>query len=349
MGGLGAAVIAQAGTGVGETIVSGSLLVAIPLAVLAGLLSFGSPCVLPLVPGYLSYVTGLTGVGLAAPEASTAGGTGADAGARHAAPSGTGTADDVDVRHAGRTTTGAGPAVPPSSGGAATSGSTQGGPVIYPSADGTQPATSAGNAVAVATVATPANSRGRIIAGTLGFILGFSAVFVSYGALFGGLGSVLLEHQELITRTLGVVVIVLGLGFLGVIPALQREARWHHRPARGIWGAPVLGVLFGLGWTPCIGPTLAAVQGLAFSEGSALRGALLSFAYCLGLGLPFLVVGLAMQRGLGALAWARRNARTIQVVGGVCLIALGALMVTGLWGSAMTELRGVISGWELPL
>lgn len=314
MGGLGAAVIAQAGTGVGETIVSGSLLVAIPLAVLAGLLSFGSPCVLPLVPGYLSYVTGLTGVGLAAPEAPTGDGIAADVGARHAAPTGTG----------------AGPATPPG-------------------AEGARPATSAGNTVAVATAATPANSRTRIVAGTLGFILGFSAVFVSYGALFGGLGSVLLEHQELITRTLGVVVIVLGLGFLGVIPALQREARLHHRPARGIWGAPVLGVLFGLGWTPCIGPTLAAVQGLAFSEGSALRGALLSLAYCLGLGLPFLVVGLAMQRGLGALAWARRNARTIQVVGGVCLVALGALMVTGLWGSAMTELRGVISGWELPL
>lgn len=278
-------------TGVGEIVASGSLVVALPLAVLAGLLSFASPCVLPLVPGYLSYVTGLTGAELAASRAT-------------AVPVGVGA-----LQPGGPT-----PATPPAT------------------APGPAPAT-----------------RSRVLLGTLGFIAGFSAVFVSYGALFGGLGASLLTHQDLLTRLLGVVVIVLGLGFLGLIPALQREARLHRRPARGVWGAPLLGVVFGLGWTPCIGPTLAAVQSLAFTEGSAARGALLSAAYCVGLGLPFLVIGLAMERGLGALAWARRHTRAIQVVGGVCLVALGALMVTGLWGSAMTELRGVISGWEVPL
>jgi cytochrome c-type biogenesis protein len=275
--------------GVGETVVSGSLLVAIPLAVLAGLVSFASPCVLPLVPGYLSYVTGLTGVCIAA------------------AP---------------------GPAVPAQGGGP----------------------TASASAAPVGVVAPPAApARSRVLLGTLGFIAGFSAVFVSYGALFGGLGSTLLAHQDLITRILGGVVIVLGLGFLGAVPALQREARLHRRPARGIWGAPVLGALFGLGWTPCIGPTLAAVQSLAFTEASAARGALLSLAYCIGLGLPFLLVGLAMERGLGAMAWARRHARAIQVVGGVSLIVLGLVMVSGLWGELTIALRGWISGWEVPL
>jgi len=285
--------------GVGETVVSGSLLVAIPLAMLAGLLSFASPCVLPLVPGYLSYVTGLTGSELV-----------------------------------GRAPAPAAPEGPPAVAGE--------GPVA-----GAASATTGGS-VGLAT-RSAGRSRSRVLLGTLGFIAGFSAVFVSYGALFGGLGATLLAHQDVITRLLGVVVIVLGLGFLGVIPGLQREARLHHRPARGIWGAPLLGALFGLGWTPCIGPTLAAVQSLAFTEASAGRGALLSLAYCLGLGLPFLVVGLAMERGLGAMAWARRHARSIQVVGGVSLVLLGLVMVTGLWGSLTIELRGWISGWEVPL
>jgi cytochrome c-type biogenesis protein len=273
--------------GVGETVVSGSLLVAIPLAVLAGLVSFASPCVLPLVPGYLSYVTGLTGAGIAVVPAVTAAAAGS-----------------------------------------------------------TTPSTAA----PVAVVARPvAPARSRVLLGTLGFIAGFSAVFISYGALFGGLGSTLLAHQDVITRVLGGVVIVLGLGFLGAVPALQREARLHRRPARGVWGAPILGALFGLGWTPCIGPTLAAVQSLAFTEASAARGALLSLAYCVGLGLPFLLVGLAMERGLGAMAWARRHARAIQVAGGVSLILLGIVMVSGLWGELTIALRGWISGWEVPL
>jgi cytochrome c-type biogenesis protein len=273
-------------------LVTGSLLLAIPLAVLAGLVSFASPCVLPLVPGYLSYVTGLTGVGLASGSA-------------------TESAKQPTVVAAG-------------------------GPTPSPAT----PATTTTSARA---------RRPRIVAGTLLFIAGFSAVFVSYGALFGGLGGSLLEHQELLTRLLGVVVIVLGLGFLGVLPSLQREARWHARPQRGLWGAPLLGALFGLGWTPCIGPTLAAVQTLAFTEASAARGALLSVAYCLGLGLPFLAVGLAMERGLGAFAWARRNARAIQVVGGACLILLGAVLVSGLWGDLMATLRTWVTGWTVLL
>lgn len=282
------ATVASLPLGVGEVVSSGSLALAIPLAVLAGLVSFASPCVLPLVPGYLSYVTGLTGAELAEARAASAG---------------------VPV--------GAAP-------GAAAAGPPAGAPARLP-------------------------VKHRVVLGTLGFILGFSAVFVSYGALFGGLGAQLLTHQDVITRVLGVVVIVLGLGFLGLVPSLQREARLHHRPARGVWGAPLLGALFALGWTPCIGPTLAAVQSLAFTEGSAARGALLSVAYCIGLGLPFLVIGLAMERGLEALAWARRNTRAIQIVGGVSMVALGVLMVSGLWGSLTIAMRGWISGFEVPL
>ncbi len=277
--------------GVGEIVSSGSLIIAIPLAILAGLVSFASPCVLPLVPAYLSYVTGLTGAELA--EARSA------------------------------------PAA-----------------VTAPAATGLPGASSAPAPVS-AGARLPA--RRRVVIGTLAFILGFSVVFVSYGALFGGLGAQLLTHQEVITRVLGVVVIVMGLGFIGVVPSLQREARLHHRPARGLWGAPLLGAVFALGWTPCIGPTLAAVQSLAFTEGSAARGALLSLAYCIGLGLPFLVIGLAMERGLGALAWARRHTRVIQWVGGVSLVLLGLAMVTGVWGSLSIAMRGWISGFEVPL
>jgi cytochrome c-type biogenesis protein len=286
--------LASVPLGVGEVVSSGSLVIAIPLAMLAGLISFASPCVLPLVPGYLSYVTGLTGAELEEARAASA----------------------------------AVPAPAPAGGVAGSPGS-------------------ASPTAAVPAARVPVTHR--VVLGTLGFILGFSAVFVSYGALFGGLGAQLLTHQDVITRVLGVVVIVLGLGFLGLVPSLQREARIHHRPARGMWGAPLLGALFALGWTPCIGPTLAAVQSLAFTEGSAARGALLSVAYCIGLGLPFLVIGLAMERGLEAMAWARRNTRAIQVVGGVSMILLGVVMVTGLWGSLTIAMRGWVSGFQVPL
>ncbi len=277
--------------GVGEVVVSGSLLLAVPLAVAAGLVSFASPCVLPLVPAYLSYATGLSAAEL------------------------------IPASAAGAPATQPATRVP------------GGGPV--PSGPGADPA--------------PARRRGTLVWGTALFVAGFSAVFVSYGALFGGLGAALLAHEDALTRVLGVLVVVMGLSFLGVLPSLQRELRWHARPTRGVWGAPLLGALFGLGWTPCIGPTLAAVQGLAFTEASAARGALLSVAYCVGLGLPFLAVGLAMERGMGALGWARRHARVIQQVGGVGLVLLGAAMVTGLWGSVSIALRTWVSGWQVPL
>jgi cytochrome c-type biogenesis protein len=274
----------------GEVIVSGSLVLAVPVAVAAGVVSFLSPCVLPLVPGYLSYMTGLSGAELAG-ERSPASPTGepslADGGAS-------------------RTPT-----------------------TLVDSPVGAQ--------------------KTRVLAGTLLFVLGFSLVFVSYGAFFGGLGSVLLEYQRLISGVMGVLVIVLGLGYIGVIPALNREARFHQRPSRGLWGAPMLGVLFGLGWTPCIGPTLAAVQSLAFTGGSAARGALLGLAYCLGLGVPFVLMGLAYRRALGSLAWVRRHTPVITTIGGVLLVLIGVGLVTGYWDNLTRSLAGLIGGWETVL
>lgn len=258
-----------------ETIFTGSLLLAVPLALIAGAISFFSPCVLPLVPAYLSMVTGLSGEQL----------------------------------------TGAGE----SSGG-------QG--------DG-------GNRVATAVRAA---RRSRVVTGAMLFIAGFSLVFVSYGALFGGLGSTLLEYQDAISRVLGVVVIIMGVTYLGVGPLgrtlwWNADARIHATPRPGLWGAPVLGVVFGLGWTPCIGPTLAAVQTLAFTEASAARGALLSLAYCIGLGLPFIAIAQGFASLAGALQWGRRHAKAISRVGGVMLIALGVLLVTGLWADLIVQLQ----------
>lgn len=281
------------------SVVSGPLVLAIPLAVLAGLLSFLSPCVLPLVPGYLSYVTGLTGAELsgADPEpheptsSSPRPGTGGAAGAATATAA-------VPVRRAG-----------------------------------------------------PFWRRSRVLVGTIGFILGFSVVFISYGALFGGLGAALLTHAELITRVMGLVVVVLGLGFLGVpgLSWLNLEARWHARPRRGLWGAPLLGALFGLGWTPCIGPTLAAVQAMAFTEASAARGAVLGLAYCIGLGLPFLVVGLAFEQGMSAVRWFRVHSQAVTRFGGAMLVGIGILLMTGVWADLVSWLQVRTGGWVAPL
>lgn len=278
-----------------SVIIDGALWVAIPVAMLAGLVSFLSPCVLPLVPGYLSYITGLTGAELgivAAPPANT--------------------------------TTAAG-------------GS---------SAGGTSPPGQV--AVAPSPVVT-ATQRSQVLAGTVGFVLGFSAVFVAYGALFGALGGALVAYQDEIQRVLGVLVIILGLTFAGWLPGLSREFRVHRLPRWGVWGAPVLGVLFGLGWTPCIGPTLAAVQTLAFSEASAWRGALLSLAYCIGLGLPFIALGLAFRRFAGALGWVRRHSLLIMRIGGVMLIAIGLALVTGLWDDLTVSMRVWAGSYEVPL
>ena len=271
-----------------ETVATGSLLLAAPIAFAAGVVSFLSPCVLPLVPGYLSFVTGLTGAEL------------------------TGEAADAP-------------------------------PTDEP--DGRRPGTTATRAPAVPDTRDVVRTKGRVLLGSVLFVLGFTLVFVSYGLLFGALGGVLLEHQEPITRALGVVVIALGLVFLGVLPGLQREWRLHHVPDLGLWSAPLLGVLFGLGWTPCIGPTLGAVQTLAFTEASAARGALLSFVYCLGLGLPFVVVGLLFRRLLGAFVWVRRHSQTVMRIGGAMLVAIGVLLVTGTWDELTIGLRTWASGF----
>jgi cytochrome c-type biogenesis protein len=236
----------------GATVASGSLLLALPIAVLAGLVSFVSPCVLPLVPGYLSYVTGMSG----------------------------------DPK------------------------------------------------------------RGRMVLGTALFVLGFAAVFVLGGALFGGLGGVLLGHSAIIARVLGALTIVLGLGFLGLIPGLQRDVRIHRLPAAGLAGAPLLGIVFGLGWTPCIGPTLAVVLTLSVNQGSAARGAALAFAYALGLGVPFVLAGLAYRRALHTFKAVRRHTVLITRIGGAMLVAVGLLLVTGWWGGIIAGLQGWVGGFE---
>lgn len=282
-----------------ETVTSGSLLLAAPIAFAAGVVSFLSPCVLPLVPGYLSFVTGLSGAELLGEES-------ASAPAAKAPPAATASAADTS------------------------------------SDDGV---TAGAAAVSTAVAASVARTKGRVVAGSLLFVLGFTAVFVSYGALFGALGSVLLEYQATITRVLGLLVVGLGLMFLGWIPGMQREFRVHRMPTIGLWGAPMLGVLFGLGWTPCIGPTLGAVQTLAFTEASAARGALLSFVYCLGLGLPFVVVGLLFRRMLGTIGWVRKHSYLVMRIGGGLLVAIGLLLVTGLWDDITIGLRSWVGSF----
>ena len=281
-----------------DTVTSGSLLLAAPIAFAAGVVSFLSPCVLPLVPGYLSFVTGLSGAELLGEEATSTQAT--------------------------------------------KSGATQ--TVGAATAEG-EAVPAGATVVSTAVAASVARTKGRVVAGSLLFVLGFTAVFVSYGALFGALGSVLLQYQSIITRVLGLLVIGLGLMFLGWIPGMQREFRVHRMPTIGLWGAPMLGVLFGLGWTPCIGPTLGAVQTLAFTEASAARGALLSFVYCLGLGLPFVVVGLLFRRLLGTIGWVRKHSYLVMRIGGGMLVAIGLLLVTGLWDDITIGLRSWVGGF----
>lgn len=265
-------------------VTDGSLLVAMAVAALVGLISFASPCCLPLVPGYVSYIAGLAG---------------SDAVAESARPRSPLAASAM----VGETATAVGPDA---------------------SAD-RPPARVAG--------------RRRMLLGSLLFVAGFSVVFISFGALFGGLGRLLLEWAPVLTRVAGVVTVGMGLAFLGWLPWLQREKRLHHRPTGGLAGAPVLGVVFGLGWTPCLGPTLAAVNTLAYTEASALRGAVLGLAYCLGLGIPFVAMALGARRAVGMSAWARRHARTITRVGGGLLVVLGLLLLSGLWDGLMIWLR----------
>ncbi|MEH0635615.1 cytochrome c biogenesis CcdA family protein [Streptomyces bottropensis] len=233
-----------------RTVFDGALLLALPIAVLGGLVSFFSPCVLPLVPGYLSYVTGVGGTDL------------------------------VDAR------------------------------------------------------------RGRMVAGAGLFVLGFTFVFVSGGALFGYFGQTLLEHQDVLNKVLGVLMIAMGLFFMGLMPWFTaREFRFHTRPATGLVGAPILGALFGIGWAPCIGPTLTSVNALALEQASAGRGALLMVAYCLGLGLPFVLAAVAFRKALGAFAWVKRHYTWVLRIGGGMMITIGLLMLTGAWDRIIQEMQ----------
>lgn len=239
-----------------ETVLTGSLLLALPVALLAGLISFASPCVVPLVPGYLGYVSGMAGAG------------------------GTGKA-----------------------------------------------------------------TRPRLVVGVLLFVLGFTAVFVTLGVAFASLGAQVEGRLDLITRVLGVLVVIMGFVFIGAVPFMQRERRVHISPRAGLWGAPLLGAVFGLGWTPCIGPTLAAVLTLSLSEATAGRGVVLAVAYSLGLGLPFVALALAMERSRRVLAWLRRHRRALMIAGGGLLIVLGLALVTGLWSQWTGALQGWIDGF----
>lgn len=228
---------------------SSSLVLAIPIAVLAGLISFASPCILPLLPGYLSYASGL------------------------------GAAEITD---------------------------------------GT-------------------GNRRLLVLGTLGFILGFAVVFILTGTLLGGLGAVLLTHERLITTLAGILIIVMGAGFLGWLP--MPAQRRPHTARAGALASPLLGLAFGLGWTPCIGPTLSIVLTLALNEGSATRGGLLAFAYAMGLGLPFMAFAVAFTKLAPHLDWLKRHQRNLQRIGGGLLLLVGISMVTGLWTILVAHLR----------
>jgi len=296
---------------VGTLVTSGPLLLSLPVALVAGVVSFASPCMLPLVPGYLSYLAGLSGAELAGRPA-------VSVNSRPGLPAPAGDAD--------------GHASSPPAGGA---------PPGTATALRTRPP---------APVARPAgrpsmHTRGRILLGAALFVLGFTAVFVAYGSAFGSLGSLLRRHERIIEQVLGAFTIALGLAFAGALHRLPWTA-WGWQPRRraapGLLGAPLLGVLFAVSWTPCIGPTLAAVQSLALSSASAGRGAVLAAAYSLGLGIPFVATALAFDKGLGALRVIRRHTRAITVTGGALLVLTGLLELTGEWNRLVIELRLLI-------
>ncbi|MFI2708974.1 cytochrome c biogenesis CcdA family protein [Micromonospora sp. NPDC018662] len=275
---------------------SGPLLLAIGAAALAGLVSFLSPCVLPLMPGYLSYVTGLAG------------------------------ADLEGARRGPRLTDSVEAGAPPNTGGGVSVAER-----------------------AVAPARTAAAVKGRVLAGTLLFIAGFTAVFVATAILFSGVGKLFFRYERTLEIVIGALVVVLGLGYLGVIPGMQREFRIRALPAAGLLGAPVLGAVFALSWLPCTGPTLGAVLGLAATEGSADRAVVLAVAYCLGLGIPFVVFGLGFQRLLGVFRAVRRNSRWVTRVGGALLIVIGLALVTGGWQNVVIWLQTHVGVGEVSI
>ena len=230
-------------------IFGGTLLASFPIAIIAGLISFISPCVLPLVPGYLSFAAGIS------------------------------------------------------------------------------------------------SSKGKVFAGSILFVSGFTVLFISYGALFGGIGSRILDHESLIIRVLGILTMGLGIIFMGQFP-FMRTFRPQVSVMGGLLGAPILGFAFGVGWTPCIGPALAAVETLAFEEASAMRGALLSLGYCIGLGLPFILSGLFLDRSARLRRFLSRKGNIISRIGGIFLIVIGLLQVLGIWSDLMISLRSLISNFS---
>ncbi|MFD1716459.1 cytochrome c biogenesis CcdA family protein [Georgenia deserti] len=249
-----------------HTVVDGSMLAALPVAAIAGLVSFASPCVLPLLPGYVGYLGGMSSV---------TGAVGATA------------------------------------------------------AGGRRPRFDL-----------------RLLAGVLLFVAGFSAVFVLLGVAFSLAGLALQQWMDIVLRVLGIVVILLGLAFLGYLPFLQTDRRPHLAPRAGLVGAPLLGVAFGLGWAPCIGPTLAAVLTLSFGGADPGRGVVLAVAYCLGLGVPFVVVAMVLSSSTRLLRVLGRHRRTVQRLGGGLLVLLGLALVTGLWADLSGYLQGLVQGFE---
>ena len=229
-----------------DQLLGGFLLAAFPIAILAGLISFLSPCLLPLVPGYLSFAAGYS------------------------------------------------------------------------------------------------KAKGRVFVGSILFVLGFSVLFISYGALFGGIGARISTNEEVITRVLGVFTIFLGLIFMGRFP-MMRTFSPKVATNGGLIGAPLLGFLFGIGWTPCIGPALATVQTLAFQESSAARGAILSFGYCIGLGAPFIASGLFLDKSARLRKFLTKRGDLISKIGGVFLVLIGIAQVLGLWTDLMISLRSLIT------